>query len=306
MRRAALLALALLTTACAGAPAPAPDRAHLAHPEPASGDARVHTYTSTRRGFATHSYVIEGPTGLVLIDAQFLPSAALDVVERAEAATGKEVELAVVLHANPDKFNGTKVLQDRGVEVVTSAQVAALIPDVHALRTRWFFDRYKPDYPAELPAPTVFGDATRTLEAGGTTLTAHVLGGPGCSEAHVAVTWEGHLFVGDLVSSQNHAWMELGHLDAWKARLTELRALNPRFVHPGRGPSGGPDLLDAQTAYLDHVLELVRAEQPTGEPDDAAVQRVAAKLRAAHPGYGQPYFLQVGLPAVFRVVAKGR
>lgn len=37
------------------------------------GDPRVGTYISSTWGFSTASYWIEGPTGLVLIDTQFLP-----------------------------------------------------------------------------------------------------------------------------------------------------------------------------------------------------------------------------------------
>jgi glyoxylase-like metal-dependent hydrolase (beta-lactamase superfamily II) len=104
--------------------------------------------------------------GVVLIDTGFLSSGAVDLVERAERATGKKVVEAIVLHANPDKFNGTAVLQARGVRVVTSAPVAALIPAVHAKRVGWFGKRYAPDYPIEAATPDVFGDATTADRSG--------------------------------------------------------------------------------------------------------------------------------------------
>lgn len=62
-------------------------------------DHRVGTYISSPWGFSTRSYWIEGPTGLALIDAQFLPSAVTEAVAVAEQLTGKKVELCVVLHA---------------------------------------------------------------------------------------------------------------------------------------------------------------------------------------------------------------
>src|ERR1700676_1800996 len=87
------------------------------------GDGRVGTYVSSWLGFRTSSYWIEGPTGLIVIDTQFLPSAAEQMVDLAEKVTGKKAELAIILHSNPDKFNGTSVFQKRGIKVVTSAQV---------------------------------------------------------------------------------------------------------------------------------------------------------------------------------------
>jgi glyoxylase-like metal-dependent hydrolase (beta-lactamase superfamily II) len=272
------------------------------------GDSRVGTYVSTPRSFETSSYWIEGPTGLVLIDTQFLLSAGDEALNWAEKATSKKVVLAIVLHPNPDKFNGTTRLQARGIPVLTSEQVRALIPEVHKDRHHWFYGRYKPDYPDAVPLPESFGSQTRVLEAAGTKLTAHVIPGPGCSGAHVAVEWEKHIFTGDLVGNLNHAWLEIGEVDAWIKRMDELLALKPAWVHPGRGPSGGAELLERQRDYLKKVKVYVLAEKArqsdSEERQDAALKRVKAKLMADFPGYGQDYFLEIGLPAVWEKLAK--
>lgn len=262
------------------------------------------TYTSKPWGFDTNSYFLVGPDGLVMIDTQFLPSAAADAVTWAEASTGKRVELAIVLHANPDKFNGTRTLQDRGVRVVTSRAIADLIGAVHEKRSGWFGKRYAPDYPGETPAPEVV--QAGTLEAAGLTLEIVALG-PGCSEAHIAVVHRGQLFVGDLVASGTHAWLELGHVDAWQARLDELAARAPQKVHPGRGPSGGPELIAAQRRYLDRVGELTRAHIARATDREAPSDDELAALRdavtAAYPDLGYSVFLKLGLPAVWRHLA---
>jgi glyoxylase-like metal-dependent hydrolase (beta-lactamase superfamily II) len=173
---------------------------------------QVGTYVSIPWGFSTSSYVLEGPDGLVAIDTQFLPSAAEEMIAAAEAATRKQFVLAIVLHANPDKFNGTATFQKHGVKVVTSAQVKALLPSIHEKRLRSFHERYEPDYPNELPAPDVFGDKTTELKVAGLTLKLHVMGA-GCSESHVVVEHQGSLFAGDLVASHAHSWLEIGKTD---------------------------------------------------------------------------------------------
>ena len=127
-------------------------------------------------------------------------------------------------------------------------------------------------------------------------MTAHVLPGPGCSRTHVVVTYEGHAFVGDLVANGHHGWLELGETLAWQARLDEIAALQPRFVHPGRGPSGGPELLVAMRAYLQAAIDAVAAVRAAGGQVDAAI----ARMEAAFPGYGYRYFLQIGMPAEWR------
>ncbi len=268
-------------------------------------DRRIGRYTSSPWGFSTASYWIEGPDGVILVDLQFLPSAATELVEIAERETGKKVVLAIVLHANPDKFNGTATLQRRGVEVLTSDQVLALIPEVHEKRVKAFAERYRPDYPAALPEPASFGGQSRELEAAGLRLKLHTVG-PGCGDAHVLLEFEGHLFTGDLVGSGVHSWLELGHTDAWLKRVDEMRALNPMYVHPGRGPSGGPELLANQRTYLETVIQTVSDYKPAGAPKREALREIKAKLRAKYPDYGFAVFLDIGLPAVWRQMAEAQ
>lgn len=263
---------------------------------PESGDPRVGQYVSSGWTFSTSSFWIRGPSGVVLVDTQFLPSAGVEALTLAERATRAKVTTAFVLHANPDKFNGTTALQQRGVEVLTSQQVLDAMPAIHEKRVAAFYDRYKPDYPLQMPVPTSFGASTTKLEKAGLPLTAHVLG-PGCSEAHVVLQFEDQIFVGDLVANGAHSWLEIGRTDEWLQRIGELEAMKPRLVHPGRGASGGPELLTRQRAYLEEVIALVAAEKPSGPPQDAALARVRATLEQRHPNYRFPVFLEIGLPA---------
>ncbi|MBI3556603.1 MAG: MBL fold metallo-hydrolase [Deltaproteobacteria bacterium] len=260
------------------------------------GDSRVGTYVSRPEAFSTSSYWIEGPTGLILIDTQFLFSAATELVDWAEKVTGKKAVLAIVLHPNPDKFNGTEILKKRGIRVVSSEQVVKLIPEIHEDRHHWFYDRYKPDYPDVAPVVESFGAGTVELAAAGLKVKAHVLGA-GCSEAHVVVEFDDHVFAGDLVANNHHSWLEIGKTDEWLRRLAEIRALHPQYVHPGRGANGGAELLDREESYLRHVVKLVAREHPRMPAPDAAIERIKAQLEKDYPGYGNAYFLEIGLPA---------
>jgi len=315
-----IAAVAALLAACGSSPAPPAPARHASAGGKANANANasqaaaddehgtfsrhgpIGTYVSIPWGFSTSSYVLEGPTGLVAIDTQFLPSAAEEMIQLAEAATKKKFVLAIVLHANPDKFNGTATFQKHGVKVVTSAQVKALVPAIHEKRTRAFFDRYKPDYPSEVPEPDVFGERTTEIEAAGLKLKLHVLGA-GCSEAHVVVehTPSGaqgpSIFAGDLVASGAHSWLEIGKTDEWLARLGDMRAMKPARVHPGRGPSGGASLLDDEERYLKRVMAIVAAEKPTLPVREDALARAESAIVAAYPDYMLPVFLKIGLPA---------
>jgi glyoxylase-like metal-dependent hydrolase (beta-lactamase superfamily II) len=257
----------------------------------------VGTFTSSPWSFDTNSFWIEGPEGLVFIDTQFLPSEAERSIALAERETGKRVVLAIVLHPNPDKFNGTEVFRAHGARVVTSAQVLAAIPAVAAQRRRAFMARYAPDYPARDPELEAFGDASTTLRQAGLELEVHVLG-RGCSEAHVVVKWNEHVFAGDLIAAESHSWLELGYVEEWLERLREIEALGATRVHPGRGPSGGPERITAERAYLERVLELVRARAPSMPAPAGAIDAIRAELVDTFPTYRYDVFLR-GLSAVW-------
>jgi glyoxylase-like metal-dependent hydrolase (beta-lactamase superfamily II) len=308
--RLACLALsASLAAACAAQPPPPPqapaaapaaqaERAYDGQVSRFEGDRRIGVYVSIPWGFSTSSYWIEGPDGLIAIDTQFLPSATEEMITAAEAMTGKKFKLAIVLHANPDKFNGTATFQKHGVKVVTSREVLDVIPAIHEKRRKAFYERYQPDYPKELPQPASFGDKTMEITEAGVTLKAHVLG-PGCSEAHVVVEFDGHLFPGDLIANGTHSWLEIGRTDEWLRRLDEMKAMKPRFVHPGRGASGGAELLDQEAQYLRKVIDLVAAEQPVLPPDKEAIKRAKKRIEEAFPNLDFPVFLNIGIPSEY-------
>jgi len=256
-------------------------------------------FTSPRRSYATNSYWLEGRDGLILIDTQFLPSQALQFLDLAERSTGKKARTAVVLHPNPDKFNGTEALQSRGVRVITSHQVAELIEPIHRIRLAWYYDDFKPDYPKELPRPEVFGDDTRPLRESGLDLTLHVLGA-GCSAAHVVAQAGDAIFVGDLVPSRGHAWLEFALFDDWLQRLDELAAMKPKRIYVGRGEPGGPELIDATREYLRHVRSIVLAAKPSGELGWFRRWRLKSEIVAAYPNYDWDGFVWESLPTIWR------
>lgn len=265
----------------------------------------VWVYTSSPAGFETRSYILDGPEGLVVLDTQFLPSAAAELITWAEARLEKRVVAALVLHANPDKFNGTATFEARGIPVWTSADVARAIPEVHALRKRWFYKRYQPDYPARAAAPRMLRETQTTFTAGGLTLALERVKNA-TSAAHLIVTHGAHLFVGDLVASGAHAWTELGHVYSWSRTLTALstRAHTEglTWVHPGRGPSGSPRLLERQVRYLDTLRAHITRAQAAGHTFAHAKASLWAHMRRDYPSYTYPLFAKLGLRATWETV----
>jgi glyoxylase-like metal-dependent hydrolase (beta-lactamase superfamily II) len=259
-------------------------------------------YASPEKTFSTASYWIVGETGTVLIDTQFLPKEGLEAVTMAEKVSGKKVTHAIVLHPNPDKFNGTEVMKARGIDVITSKPVSDAIPGVHRIRSGWFAQEFAPDYPAAAAQPRVFGSETMTTTLAGVPMKLHVLGA-GCSAAHVVAQIGDAVFVGDLVNPDNHAWLELGTIDEWLKRLEEIRAMNPKRVFPGRGRPGGIELIDKQAEYLRFVQQTVRDAKPSGELGAMRKLMTQLTIERKYSSLGYAGFMRDGLAEVWRVEA---
>jgi len=130
--------------------------------------------------------------------------------------------------------------------------------------------------------------------------------GAGVSGAHVVVEWEDHVFVGDLVANGHHGWLELGLTPDWHARLDEIARLGLHHVHPGRGASGGPELLDRQHEYLRTMTDIVTQAEPRLPIADGVIAGIDAQVRSRFPDLDHAVFLRVGLPAEYARVARGR
>jgi len=261
-------------------------------------DYQIGSYTSSSWGFDTNSYWIEGPEGVVLIGTQFLPSAANEAVNIAESVTGKKVVMAIVLHANPDKFNGTAALKSRGIKVVSSNQVVSLIPNIDQQRREWFYDRYKPDYPEQLVLPDALWNKTEEFEAAGLRFKAYVIR-DAVSDAHLLIGLDDHLFVGDLIVNKYHAWMELGKSKQWLERIEEIRKfVKPEVIHPGRGYAmNGEVLLSQQEQYLRFVKKTIAEFYTGGAITEQDKKDIIKTITDKYPDYGFEYFLNIGIPS---------
>ncbi|WTW93147.1 MBL fold metallo-hydrolase [Streptomycetaceae bacterium NBC_01309] len=82
------------------------------------------------------------------------------------------------------------------------------------------------------------------------------------------VAWipdRGVLFTGDIAMSGVTPYCLMGTVQGSLDVLARLRALGPTTVVPGHGPVGGPEILDANAAYLTWIQELARDGAAAGQ-----------------------------------------
>jgi len=255
---------------------------HCAH---AADD--VGWYTAPAEAQSARSYWIAGPQGLVILGTQLLPAETDALLHEAQSRTGRKVLMAVVLAPTPAQFNGTAVLQKRGVKVYTSQQIAAAIPAAHAEARRRPRSELGRDYPVAEPRPISVGDTVRQMLIGGAQFQLRPLG-PGAAAAHLAVEYDRQLFAGDLIAGPMHPVLHGGSLLEWYKRLQELRVLRPRRVYPAQGEPGGMGLIWNQMIYIKQLMDFVAAENPQMPVVPEALARVKQKMLEGYPAYASP------------------
>ncbi|APR86483.1 putative cyclase [Minicystis rosea] len=322
--RSILLALAVLTAACADARAP--ETASQPTSEPSVAPQLV-TFTSDAAGFDTHSHWLDTGREVVVFDAQFTAGLAKKLIAEIQSKTAHPIRYLVVTHPNPDKFNGASAFQAIGAKVVASESTAKAIPGVHAYKKYYFVNVAKmftdATYPEEAKIDITFkGDLDLSLD-GRAQVKLHELSHRGVSSTQTVafIPALNGLVVGDLVHHKAHAWLEGGivggkpapDLSSWKLALDELSAYKDATVYGGRGEAAKvAEAVKAEQAYLDamnalvtkYVADLGAAKGELGGPKAGEHHKKIAGLAAkAYPDYALPYLIEYGAYGLVSQVA---
>ena len=86
-------------------------------------------------------------------------------------------------------------------------------------------------------------------------------------------------------------------LDAarWAAILGEIEGWKPKIVVPGHGDVGGAEILRAVRDYMIDLGRRVAAERKAGKTADEIVAELAPKIRAEHPDWDSPEWIDFAI-----------
>lgn len=233
---------------------------------------QLHVFTSGDEGFNTHSVWYDDGYEVTVVDTQFTPQIAQQLVADIQSKTKSPITRVIITHPNPDKFNAVSVFHMLGANSIASAKTADTIPEVYAYK-RYFWVEIahvftNETYPAIEPIKTTFSGQMVIKLKSGETISLIELKDPGVSSNQVVVRIDesGDLIVGDLVAYQAHMWLEGGivngkpkaNIDGWKADLQQLLSLGKGTVYGGRGKFGSvSQVVPDQIAYLEKADQIV-------------------------------------------------
>jgi glyoxylase-like metal-dependent hydrolase (beta-lactamase superfamily II) len=210
---------------------------------------------------AVNSYLVHGPSGLVVVDGQLtMPDA--DKVRRAVEAAAAPVAALVVTHPHPDHYAGAaRLLDGLDAPIVATGAVDAVIRRDDAVKAAIVGPMMGDAWPDDRRFPDVIVESGATVDYGGLRFTVRDVG-PAESDADSLWVLDGTtVFAGDVAYNGMHAFLADGRATEWLAVLDGLdNDLDDDVrLYVGHGEPGGKQLLRAQRDYVEAFVAAVTA-----------------------------------------------
>jgi glyoxylase-like metal-dependent hydrolase (beta-lactamase superfamily II) len=251
--------------------------------------------------------IILGSNAALVVDTGMGPTNGSKVLEAAKRIAGQRPMILTLTHFHPEHGFGAQVFKGAAKIHYNRSQ-----RDELRAKGEGYVGMFKTFGPyvakalegTELVEPDeVYDGASTSIDLGGRTVELRSWG-----LAHTAgdqIVWlpqERILFTGDLAEERIFPifpWFppDDASIDGarWAQILSELIAWKPAIVVPGHGDIGGAEILVAVRDYIVDLGKRVAVERKSGKEADAIVATLAPKIRAEHPDWSAPEWIDFAI-----------
>lgn len=249
-----------------------------------AADLKISDYNPGTNGlFAVSSSLIEGPSEVILVDAQFERDDAEELVEMIQA-TGKTLTAVFISHKDPDFYFGVDRIRESfpDVKILATPATVAGIEKTIQLKNDFWGPILGENAPRELIVPKVIEGSTLLVDGE----EVQVVGLEGHDPAHTFL-WvpSAKTVLGGVPVYENvHVWMADNQTpesrENWRRTLDQILALNPERIIPGHY-MGDPAKDASSVAFTRNYIAAF--EEASDKLEGSAA--VIAAMTAAHPGF---------------------
>lgn len=235
---------------------------------------KVHTYTAPDDGWRVNTHIIELPTQLIAVDAQYALPYAREVVAYA-ADLGKPISRLYVTHYHPDHLLGAAAFR---MPIHALPEVKIKIDAVGDRVAAEEHEKFPEAIPSHAEKPSILVAPGSESIDGVRFEFLHLQHAETEHALMVGFPEHGILITQDLVYNGVHVFISERAFDSWSGALDHFRGLPYKKVLPGHGAPGGMELYDRMQNYLSTARDLL---SKASDGDD-----LESRLIAAFPAFG--------------------
>jgi glyoxylase-like metal-dependent hydrolase (beta-lactamase superfamily II) len=222
----------------------------VSHP----GTLSIHTFTAPEAGWLVTSHIVELPTRLLIVDAQYTLPFGREVARHA-AGLNKPIDRLYVTHYHPDHLLGAAAIE---APLLALASVADKIGQAGDRVAQEEHEKVGDDIPDHARQPDRRIEPGEDIIDGVRVLHMRVREAETEDALVIALPDAGAIIVQDLVYDRSHLFLGERDFDGWRAALRTHRAMPYTMVFPGHGLPGGVELYDRMIEYLDFAEDALK------------------------------------------------
>jgi glyoxylase-like metal-dependent hydrolase (beta-lactamase superfamily II) len=207
----------------------------------------IHTFTAPEDGWLVNSHIVELPSQLFVVDAQYMLPYAREVVAYA-ATLGKPITRLYLTHFHPDHILGAGAFSSPIYALASVAEKIGAVGDRVAGEEH---EKHGDFILAHAERPTHIVTPGMDVVGGTRFEFIHLEHAETEHALMLGLPDHGVLITQDLIYDRVHVFIGEQAFDSWAAALQSAQALDYDTLLPGHGAPGGPELYCEMLRYLD-------------------------------------------------------